>query len=278
MAMCTNGMKACAILFQPPFPNPHTDIRGQESQESVIDLTVDTEPCVLRLVDFFYRCDYDALEDDTEDASSEDADAKDGTSVLGNHSSSDEDAKASTYLTKWPKLDHAPVTPRQLSLHVDMFVLADKYDIASLADLARMKFKEAAYEPNHSHQGSPVRYPPPKLSVLETIPRIYAVTGEHNRGLRDVVVEYARLSRSHLEHGNVFTDKLAELFESVPDFAVEVSKSWLKMPYLGYCEKEHCGRTLRYTNILCGPCREKKDWPHDQFAWQGGLGVGNGRV
>ena len=38
------------------------------------------------------------------------------------------------------------MTLSQLSLHVDMYVLADKYDIVSLGDLASEKFEEVAKE------------------------------------------------------------------------------------------------------------------------------------
>ena len=37
---------------------------------------------------------------------------------------------------------------------------------------------------------------PKSIQVLNTIPRIYAVTGEHNGGLRHAVVEFA-LSSTH---------------------------------------------------------------------------------
>ncbi|KAL9133691.1 MAG: hypothetical protein Q9175_005130 [Cornicularia normoerica] len=73
----------------------------------------------------------------------------------------------------------------------DHDTFADKYDIASLG--------ERAAEQALSDLKASILYN--KLPVLETIPRIYAVTGEHNRGLRDVLVGYARLRRTRLGNG-----------------------------------------------------------------------------
>lgn len=235
-AMCTNGMK--------------------ESQESVIDLTIDTEPCVSRLVDFFYRCDYDELGDDCEDASTDDEDtAANNDSVAQWNLGSGKD-DAGTYSNDASSDDFLPVplivTPRQLSLHIDMYVLADKYDVSSLAELAKKKFETMA------EQSRPLHRKESFFPALETVPRIYAVTSEHNRGLRDVVVEYTRLQRTKSNNRDsfMFTDKVEELFESVPEFAADVLQSWLKMPYLGYCEEQDCGRILREQNIVCGSCGE----------------------
>ena len=43
---------------------------------------------------------------------------------------------------------------------------------------------------------------------------------------------------------------MESLLKSVPDFAFDVSRSWLETPYLGYCEGEDCGRILRHENSL----------------------------
>ena len=145
-------------------------------------------------------------------------------------------------------------TPRQLSLHLDMYVLADKYDIASLGDLAKKKFEEEAksYIPFFS-----------EFPVLDMIPRIYAVTGEHNRALRDVVVEYARLQRTKPNYRDswttpiaitdLFRNRIESLFESVPEFAIDISRSWLKTPYLGYCKGDY-GNILCETKVTCAWC------------------------
>lgn len=237
----------------PPSPNLQTNIGGQESQESVIDLTIDTEPCVSRLLDFLYRCDYDALalgdesgntNVDDSDANNDNINLEEATDNYGNYydawdagsiarANSELEANKETRMSR---------TSRNLSLHVDMYVLADKYDIASLGDLAKKKFEELANE----HNGDSNRIP-----VLDMIPRIYAVTGGHNRGLRNSVVEYARVERTKTD---TFRDQMESLFESVPEFAVDISRSWLEMPYLGYC-KGDCGKIMRPTNITCGSCR-----------------------
>lgn len=151
-------------------------------------------------------------------------------------------------------------TARQLSLHVDMYVLADKYDIASLSDLAKKKFEQKAkatmYGPYFTE--SP---------VLDLVSRIYAVTGEHTRGLRDVVVEYTRLQRTKIDSGrdmnatdvtNPWTSQVQSLFESVPDFSADISRSWLETPYLGYCKVMDCWQILREQEIACPSCGHRE--------------------
>ena len=53
------------------------------------------------------------------------------------------------------------MTPRQLSLHIDMYVLADKHDIISLGDLAVEIFEEVAKRsgPYSADTKFPASYP-----------------------------------------------------------------------------------------------------------------------
>lgn len=147
-----------------------------------------------------------------------------------------------------------------------MYVLADKYDIGSLGDLAKKKFDELA---NNCRLPSYSTFP-----VLDMIPRIYAITGEHNRGIRDAVVEYARLDRSRMgisntwtnkiEISDAFTTQIESLFESVPEFAVDISCSWLEMPCLSYCDAKDCGKILREQSLTCTPCgKYERNGPGD---------------
>lgn len=134
-----------------------------------------------------------------------------------------------------------------------MYVLADKYDIPSLGELAKKNFEAvaAALSPLYG-----ATHTLPTFPVLDTIPRIYAATGEHNRALRDAVVEYTRLQRTKTDSSYLFTSRIAEIFDMVPEFAADVSRSWLRVPHLGYCEGEDCGRVLRARErkALCDGC------------------------
>ena len=137
--------------------------------------------------------------------------------------------------------EYIPVDERRLALHLDMYILADKYDIASLGELAKNKFEGVVEQsrPSFFSKGRGLVHP-----VLEMIPRIYAATDRHNGGLRDVVVQYVRRRRTQVDSDLIdfrwysksersFADQVEALLESVPEFALDVSRSWLKMPYLG---------------------------------------------
>ena len=135
-----------------------------------------------------------------------------------------------------------------------MYILADKYDIASLGEVAKKKFEGVAEQSHPSF----VSWQNPVYPVLEMIPRIYAATGRHNGGLRDVVVEYVRRGRIQADNdtwdfprnnksGRSFTDQVEALFESVPEFALDVSRSWLKMPYSGCTRNGNRSRSREYS-------------------------------
>lgn len=137
-----------------PSPALQTNTRGQESQESVIDLTVDTEPCVSRLVEFLYSCDYDALEDDNHDASMDRSDTNNDNVDSEDETDDHSNIREARVLSKIDRIINSGIEAnkktwvsmisRQLSLHVDMYVLADKYDIVSLGHLAKEKFEGVA--------------------------------------------------------------------------------------------------------------------------------------
>ena len=205
-----------------------------------------------RLLDFLYRCDYGALEPD-EEGSLDDGGADTEAALLGEDDTGYPPSKV-------PSSErHVPISPRQLSLHVDMYILADKYDITSLGALALKKFQisigQARREPMTDSLSQS------KLAILANIPRIYALTSDHNGGLRDIVVEYARLQRSR-DSTPAFTTELRKLFDTVPEFAIDVLLGWLDTPFLAHCRDFDCERVLRKQELTCGSCC-CDDHPHD---------------
>ena len=206
-----------------------------------------------RLLDFLYRCDYEALEPDCEEGSLDDGGANTEVALLGEDDTG--------YPPSRVMIDERPVpiTPRQLALHVDMYVLADKYDIASLGALAIKKFQVSSGQVHHEPETDSLSQN--KLAILTNIPRIYALTSDHNSGLRDIVVEYARLQRSR-DSTAAFTTELRKVFETVPDFAIDVLLGWLDTPFLAYCRDYDCERVLRKQELACGSCC-CDDQPHE---------------
>ena len=235
-----------------------------------MDLTVDNEARVSRLIDFLYRCDYEALEPDEED-SVDDGSADTEVALLGEDDTGYPPSRV-------PSEDrHVPINPRQLSLHIDMYILADKYDIASLGALALKKFQKSVEQARREPESGSLSQS--KQAILGNIPRIYALTSAHNSGLRDLVVEYARLQRSR-DSTPPFTAELRKLFETVPEFAIDVLLSWLDTPFLAHCRDFECERVFKKQQFACGSCccdeqheyngRERTPESANWDGWNGG--------
>lgn len=206
-----------------------------------------------RLLDFLYRCDYEALEPD-EEGSLDDEGANTEVALLGEDDTGYPPSRVPS--NERP----VPVNPHQLSLHVDMYVLADKYDIASLGALAIKKFQASSGQAHREPETSSLSQS--KLAILGNIPRIYALTAEHNSGLRELVAEYARLQRSR-DSTPAFKTELRKLFEIIPEFAIDVLLSWLDTPFLAYCRNFDCEHVLRKQELACESCcDDQHDFVH----------------
>ncbi len=103
------------------------------------------------------------------------------------------------------------------SLHVEMYALADQYDIPALGDLAKARFDGiCTLEWN------------PK-SFVDIIPRVYESTLESNQGLREVVIRHARThSCEMLEDGRVKAG-FRDLSVTVPEFAWALLKEYMRV-------------------------------------------------
>ena len=222
-----------------------------------------------RLIDFLYRCDYEALGPD-EEGSVDDGGDDIEVALLGEDDTGYPPSRV-------PSEDrHVPINPRQLSLHIDMYILADKYDIASLGALALKKFEKSVGQARREPESDSLSQS--KKAILGNIPRIYALTSAHNSGLRDLVAEYARLQRSR-DATPAFTTELKKLFETVPEFAIDVLLSWLDTPFLAYCRDFDCERVYKKQEFACGSCccDERHDYGDreptpESAAWDGWTG------
>ncbi len=101
------------------------------------------------------------------------------------------------------------------SLHVEMYALADQYDIPALGDLAKARFDGiCTLEWN------------PK-SFVDIIPRVYESTLESNEGLREVVIRHARIHSSEMMGGGQVEDSFRALSVTVPEFAWALLKEYM---------------------------------------------------
>lgn len=166
---------------------------------SIIDLNNDPPHLVDRMVQFLYHSDYSTLE--------------------AGGDAHDKDLKQ-----------------RRLLLHVDLYALADRYDIGGLATLARDNYNGR------------VDFGADALCAIETIPRIYASTPESNRGLRDIVVRGIKKHSEDVFNVPAAKAQFYEIFLETPQFALDMVSKALE----NSCTDCDCLMGRR----LCGPCSD----------------------
>lgn len=212
----------------------------QESELSAIDLSEDGS-LVSHLVNFLYTGDYPTSADTShvEDPSSTADNAKSTSRELDTHA-------APETLRRWPafvgnplyaafsardnniprtltELYHSNIPkvatleqpPPDYSVDVEMYALADKYDIPALAALAAAKFDHTCTLNWHP------------TSFLETIPRVYDSTLESNQGLRAVVVEHVRRHSGAFLIEPKLKGKFHALLTAIPELNMALLRAYI---------------------------------------------------
>lgn len=231
----------------------------QESELKTIDLSEDGS-LVSHLVNFLYTGNYptSADTDYVEDPSSA-GDAKNTSRELDTLTYAE---SLEYYLAKpLTELDHhhpkaaassEPSAP-DYSVHVEMYALADKYDIPALGILATAKFDHTCTLNWH-----------PTL-FLETIPRVYDSTLESNQGLRTVVLDHVRKHSGAFMADEHVKEKVHALFTAIPEFGWGLYSST-------YMAKEPAVPDDKPRHAICRTCGfnvpKKVDYPRE--VWQCG--------
>ena len=109
----------------------------------------------------------------------------------------------------------APATPEtSLHLHLNMFIMGDKYDIPRLSDLSTQRFRRALQACG-------------RMDVFfEIIPPVYETVAAAE--MRDAVVQHAVTWRECLatvREGYQLAEAFRQVLRDVPDFAVEFVQS-----------------------------------------------------
>ena len=97
-----------------------------------------------------------------------------------------------------------------------MFAVADKYNIATLGDVAKNKFKEAINETFLD-----TRY------FLDVIEGVYNTTPESNRGLRDLIVLQTQTRGAKIMANSELNSRLEEIISTTPHFAMDLIRKSL---------------------------------------------------
>ena len=111
---------------------------------------------------------------------------------------------------------------RRALLDIDMYSLADKYDIAGLSALAKQSYFEhlmSVIEITEEGNESKNELLSMTQVLLRTISRLYESTPESNRGLRDIAVEYAVRCRRELTMDESHRKYVKELIARQRQFA-----------------------------------------------------------
>ena len=101
-------------------------------------------------------------------------------------------------------------------LHAAMFAVADKYNIATLGDVAKNKFKEAINETVLD-----TRY------FMNVIEDVYSTTPESNRGLRDLIVLQTQTRGAKIMADPELNSRLEEIISTTPHFAMDLIQNSL---------------------------------------------------
>lgn len=133
-------------------------------------------------------------------------------------------------------------TTESLAINAAMYIIADKYEVDLLKDLAKDKFSETIKE-----AWSAPSFP----NIIETI---YDNTVTSDRGLREALFPVLKLHQSQLRKTEAFMD----VVRSCGDFAVDVIDAWTTPP--PEAAATTAGSTpsdakLLYRTFVCCNCR-----------------------
>lgn len=122
----------------------------------------------------------------------------------------DQDAKPTDYRVV-DKPENAVEVANPLTIHANMYALADKYQVIGLRQVAKHKFESCLF--HHINSGD----------FISAVQVVYTSTSESDRGLRDVVI------KAFLEHFHVDVLKIPGFeakIDCIDELSLELIKSW----------------------------------------------------
>jgi hypothetical protein len=136
----------------------------------------------------------------------------------------------------------ASPSPSNLTLHAELYAIADKYGLPSLAGEAKSQFLNTTTSTSWDAQ-----------DFLNSIYSIYNLTPESDRGLRDVAINCARSHSRELFQGSV-RELLQAVSLKVPDFAFDLLGSFIQTPVLGRCSTCGPNQKVECLQLRCLRC------------------------
>lgn len=124
-----------------------------------------------------------------------------------------------------------------------MYALGDKYDIPHLKAFAKTKLVSALDSQRTKNK-----------DLLSAIKLIHENTPETDRNIREVAVRSVRGRLTDIVKNPATKSQLAELFQTTPDFGIDIVIDFTKVPLLIDCSS--CGPNQPQSRLKdqCGTC------------------------
>lgn len=130
----------------------------------------------------------------------------------------------------------------ELGLHAKLYAIADKYGIDGLAVESKSIFLAATQTSWNGQE------------FLRSIPSIYNLTPESNRGLRDIAVSCTRLHSKELSTEVELQELWKDVSLQAPLYSIDVVDSFLKAPLLGHCHSCGPDQVVDALQLRCRRC------------------------
>ena len=155
-ALCTSGFKVRQTKNRERFI--WLELAPQESKDNVIDLSGEPPHLISRLVEFMYHFKYANIK-------------------------KEESSTATNQRPRYPR-EFIDIMTNNLSLHIDMYAIADRF---LLTDLAKYAASRYAWTLGVSKGEDPWAVPIP--AFLATVRKVYEVTPESDKVLRGIAIK-----------------------------------------------------------------------------------------
>ena len=127
-------------------------------------------------------------------------------------------------------------------LHAELYALGDKYQVPGLSRLAMQKHKgrlKRAWDPQ---------------KFLRSIARVYNLTLESNRGLRNAALCHARSHIGKFQSDDAMRTQLRGACLDIPEFTADLLQLYLDVPIRGDCFQCGPGQPVEPIQLRCLKC------------------------
>ena len=150
--------------------------------------------------------------------------------------------------------DECEVAPLSLlELHTEMYTLGDKYQIPGLSKVAVKK-----YEGRLKGDWTPEE-------VLRSISRIYKLTPESNRALRQTALHHVRSAIAQFQSDDAIRIRFREMGRDIPEFMLDLLQIYIDE---GKCKQCGPSQPIEPVQLECLNCTKGgARWEYNKNKW-----------